>query len=277
MDWCVDMPKDLPGSAVQGLNRICQYLAVDDFGHKALRPDHLIHRIGAQRFEIVAVFGNQVLATVTQACSLIVSGLGDRLLLTGGRGHSTLFLFRNIARSARYGHLVQDGSVHERLSEAEMFAVIAKSEFGISPAKILIENNSTNTGENVRFSLELIGKEALWPLRILVMQDPLMQRRTMLTFELAARDLPRQPLLYSRSVFVPQFELRVNGGLGLRYGHDLPWRENRFLSLVLGEIERIRNDERGYGPRGRGFIPAVEIPRDVLSGYENLREYTDAR
>jgi uncharacterized SAM-binding protein YcdF (DUF218 family) len=271
------MSRNLSGSAVQDLNRICRYLALDDFGHKALHPDHLIRHIGAQQFDIVAVFGNQVLATITQACSLIVSGLGDRLLLSGGRGHSTLFLFQNIARSARYGYLVQDGSVCERLSEAEMFAVIAKSEFGISACKVLIENSSTNTGENVRFSLGLIGNEVLSPRRILVMQDPIMQRRTMLTLGLAARNRPCQPLLYSRSVFVPEFELQMNGGLRLRHGNELPWQKDRFLSLVLGEIERIRNDERGYGPRGRGFIPAIEIPHDVLSAYENLREYTDGR
>lgn len=60
-------------------------------------------------------------------------------------------------------------------------------------------------------------------------------------------------------------------------GEDTPWKESRFLSLVLGEMQRLRNDERGYGPRGRGFIPAVKIPQDVLLSSENVRNWLDGR
>jgi hypothetical protein len=44
----------------------------------------------------------------------------------------------------------------------------------------------------------------------------------------------------------------------------------RFLSLLLGEIPRLRDDENGYGPNGKRFIGHVEIPDDVLAAYERL-------
>jgi hypothetical protein len=42
---------------------------------------------------------------------------------------------------------------------------------------------------------------------------------------------------------------------------------DRFLDLILGEIPRLKDDELGYGPKGKGFISSVEIPSDVLKAY----------
>ena len=45
------------------------------------------------------------------------------------------------------------------------------------------------------------------------------------------------------------------------------WTVKRFLGLVLGEICRLRDDEDGYGPRGRNFLPHVDIPEAVWESY----------
>jgi hypothetical protein len=44
----------------------------------------------------------------------------------------------------------------------------------------------------------------------------------------------------------------------------------RFVSLILGEIPRLRDDERGYGPKGRGFIAHVDVPDGVLAAFSRL-------
>jgi len=41
---------------------------------------------------------------------------------------------------------------------------------------------------------------------------------------------------------------------------------------VMGEIPRLRNDADGYGPKGRGFIVAVDIPPAVEAAYDRLTE-----
>ena len=44
----------------------------------------------------------------------------------------------------------------------------------------------------------------------------------------------------------------------------------RFISLLLGEIPRLHDDEAGYGPRGKGFIAHVDVPEDILEAYRQL-------
>lgn len=41
------------------------------------------------------------------------------------------------------------------------------------------------------------------------------------------------------------------------------WDVSRFISLLLGEIPRLRDDTMGYGPNGKGFIDHVDIPAEV--------------
>ena len=42
------------------------------------------------------------------------------------------------------------------------------------------------------------------------------------------------------------------------------------LSLLTGEIRRLRDDEHGYGPRGKGFLPHVDIPEDVMDAWRHI-------
>lgn len=41
------------------------------------------------------------------------------------------------------------------------------------------------------------------------------------------------------------------------------WSVDRYLSLITGELPRLRDDATGYGPRGRDFIAHVDIPQEV--------------
>lgn len=48
------------------------------------------------------------------------------------------------------------------------------------------------------------------------------------------------------------------------------WDVDRFLSLLLGEIPRLRDDPAGYGPAGKGFIDHVNIPTAVEAAHARL-------
>jgi uncharacterized SAM-binding protein YcdF (DUF218 family) len=266
MPW----PAPVPDDYSDWVNGICRYLALDDFGHRRPGAHALPGHSGAPRFDLVAVFGNQVLATIALACELYVQGLAGRLLFSGGVGHSTPLLFDNIRRSTPYARLVKSGVITAGMAEADMMAAVATVAAGVPLSAIRVENRSTNTGENARFSCELIGAQLPGVSSILLIQDPLLQRRSALTMAQAMRVLPGPPLLLSHAVFVPQ----VAGGefvTPLSASERPPWEPARFLALLMGEVERLRNDERGYGPRGRGFLPAVEVPADVLASYDKLR------
>ncbi|STD42197.1 Uncharacterised protein [Edwardsiella tarda] len=42
------------------------------------------------------------------------------------------------------------------------------------------------------------------------------------------------------------------------------------MSLLLGEIPRLRDDAQGYGPRGRDFIAHVDLPDEVEAAFQRL-------
>ena len=48
------------------------------------------------------------------------------------------------------------------------------------------------------------------------------------------------------------------------------WPRDRWISLVMGEVPRLRDDEHGYGPLGRGFIAHVDLPDEVEFAHASL-------
>ena len=50
------------------------------------------------------------------------------------------------------------------------------------------------------------------------------------------------------------------------------WTIGRYISMILGEVKRLRDDEMGYGPTGAGFIRHVDIPDEVENAWRRLIE-----
>jgi uncharacterized SAM-binding protein YcdF (DUF218 family) len=65
--------------------------------------------------------------------------------------------------------------------EAELFARIAEG-MGVPPDRIIVENRSTNTGENVLFTRRLLAEMGVEPESFILVQKPYMERRTYATF-----------------------------------------------------------------------------------------------
>jgi len=120
---------------------------------------------------------------------------------------------------------------------------------GVDPGAIRVEDRSANCGENAEFSRRLVT----WERSLVLVQDPTMQRRTHACFERAFHDLPGAELIS----FAPEVPRSA-------------WGRERFVSLVLGEIRRLRDDADGYGPRGLNFIDHVDVPPDVILAYRNV-------
>ena len=77
------------------------------------------------------------------------------------------------------------GSLTKRLwsePEADQFARVAIS-MGVPREAILVENQSTNTGENVRFTQRLLAEQGIDPRNFIVVQKPYMERRSYATFK----------------------------------------------------------------------------------------------
>ncbi|MGF1726228.1 YdcF family protein [Photobacterium nomapromontoriensis] len=95
------------------------------------------------------------------AAKLYLDGFAPYLIFSGGVGELTKGLFEH--------------------SEAEAFAAIA-IDMGVPEAAIIIEPQSTNTGENIQFTRALLDGKGLDPERLILVQKPFMERRTYATF-----------------------------------------------------------------------------------------------
>lgn len=243
----------LSDASLEAINTVGQWLAQDDFcGGPACPAD------------CVVLAGNAVIPTIDAACQ-IAHEQQIPLLITGGIGHSTTFLYAAVAQHPRYHTLQTTGR-----AEAAILADIARQFWHIPAEKIWLEDQSTNCGENARFSAQIVA-QSIEPINTaIVVQDPTMQRRTVATFRRVTRDDPDAPRWLSHPGFIPVLR-NHEGGVAFANAQEGVWSIERYLALVVGEIPRLRNDETGYGPRGRDFIVDVDFPPEVEAAWQTLQ------
>lgn len=249
----------LSGTTLQAVNTVGKWLAQNDFPGEQPYPS-----------DCVVLAGNAVIPTIDAACR-IAKAQGVPLLISGGIGHSTPFLYAAIARHPRYNTIRTTGR-----AEAAILADIANQFWHIPAEKIWLEDRSTNCGENAHFSCALIRQAKENINTVIVVQDPTMQRRTMATFRRVTSDDPDAPRWLSFPGFVPVL-CHLDGGTDFADAQEGVWTVERYLSLIAGELPRLRDDETGYGPRGKDFIIHVDIPHDVETAWQVLQSDTTLR
>ncbi|RJT24117.1 YdcF family protein [Buttiauxella izardii] len=243
----------LQATTLNAINTLGEWLAHNEFAAPPAVGDA----------DMIILAGNAVIPTIDAACELAVN-TEHTLLITGGIGHSTTFLYAAIAKHPRYNTIPTTGR-----AEAAIIKDIAIQFWKIPAEKVLTEEKSTNCGENARFTHLLMQEQNLTPERAIIIQDPTMQRRTVATFERVWQGDTHQPQWRSWPGFVPRL---VSNETQTTFGPDKKglWPVERYVSLALGEIPRIRDDANGYGPQGRDFIAHVDIPLAVINAWEIL-------
>ncbi|KAG5769859.1 hypothetical protein H9Q72_003054 [Fusarium xylarioides] len=256
---------------------------------------------------VVVLCGSAILSivdTVVSSVTKLVEAVDESIVLviTGGIGHSTQLLYDAIARHPKYNSIT---SQVQGQPEARVFQTIAEQFFHLEVEKdclmtagkhptqkltILIEDVSTNCALNAVYTREILDQHGYTsPCSIVVAQDPTMCRRTVAAFEQVYSDKMDDPPVFAGwPTFVPrvavqdsrtqnqagdltsylrydiaEFDQNQNGGL---------WSMERLMSLLVGEIPRMRDNENGYGPRGKGSIVHVDIPQDVEDAWIILED-----
>jgi len=137
-------------------------------------------------------------------------------------------------------------------SEADQFAAVAIN-LGVPRDKILIENKSTNTGENVLFTRRLLAEQELDPEKFILVQKPYMERRAYATFR---KFWPEKKVL----VTSPQ----VSFAEYLREYKNEKLSSDDVISIMVGDLQRIKlYPEKGYQIH-------QEIPGEIWAAYEEL-------
>lgn len=222
-----------------------------------------------QTAPLLILAGNGLPFLVDHAADLLRRKQIAHLFLVGGVGHATPILRKNFADQ---GFLFE-----ETLSESEMYRRYLKEKYHFSDAQLLVESHSTNSGENAQFALAKLQEMKLFPRNVLLMNDPILQRRTRATFEKVWGSTAVEFENYVP--IVPQLARWRDEGPDAVMTFKQPeldhqWPLNYFKSLVLGEIARLHDDEHGYGPKGKGYLNHVEVPKEIWTAYQEVLTQT---
>ncbi|WP_205503862.1 YdcF family protein [Rufibacter psychrotolerans] len=191
---------------------------------------HQLHHT-LQPADAILVLGSHDPRVAERGAELFLAGYAPWLLFSGGFGRLT------------------EGTWTE--TEAEKFARIAQ-EMGVPTSQILLENQSTNTGENIAFSYRLLQEKHIPVRRLILVQKPYMERRTYATF---LKQWPGEEI--EIMVTSPQISFED-------YPLDEAYRE-LVIHIMLGDLQRIQ-----LYPE-KGFQVYQEIPAKVWEAFEQLK------
>ncbi|HJU44980.1 MAG TPA: YdcF family protein [Vicinamibacterales bacterium] len=182
--------------------------------------------------DVLLVLCSHDTVVAERGAELFLEGYAPLLIFSGGLGVITRQLWRE--------------------PEADQFAAIAV-RMGVPRERILIENRSTNTGENIQFTKQLLAEKQLSPERFIVVQKPYMERRSYATFK---RHWPEKAVVVTspRVSFDAYLESYSNKALS----------PDDVVGIMVGDLQRVRE----YA--ARGFQIPQDIPDDVWAAYEEL-------
>ena len=191
---------------------------------------HLNHALAPA--DCILVLGSHDTRVAERGAELLLAGYAPWLVFSGGLGRLTEGLWTE--------------------PEADTFARIARG-MGVPAEKILTENRSTNTGENIALSYRLLQARGIAVRRMILVQKPYMERRAYATF---LKQWPGDPV--ELMVTSPQLSL-----------DDYPNAEvplEHVIHIMVGDMQRIRV----YAEKG--FQVPQDIPAEVWAAYEGLVE-----
>ena len=191
---------------------------------------HVNHQLA--RADAILVLCSHDKTVAKRGAALFLEGWAPLLIFAGGLGAITR-------------HLWQE-------PEADQFAAIAV-EMGVPKERILVENRSTNTGENVLFTKQLLAERRLDPRSFIVVQKPYMERRSYATFR---KVWPEKELrLTSPQMSMDEYLTQCS--------HPTLSADD-VVSIMVGDLQRIRE----YPVRG--FQIHQDIPDEVWKAYKEL-------
>lgn len=179
--------------------------------------------------DALLVLGSNDLRIAEYGARLWLEGRAPLMVITGGRGRLTR---------------------QWEEPEAEVFAGVA-SRRGVPRDRMLLETESTNTGENIRFTRKLVEEVACRAERWLLVTKPYMERRAYATFvhfwpgkEVTVTSPPIRLEEYPMEGITPEL----------------------LIHRLVGEVHRLL-----VYPR-LGYQAAQDVPEEVMAAYRELRE-----
>ena len=222
----------------------------------------LEEKFGFRQADVMVLFGGSILEGGEVLAQAMRSGAAKVYGIVGGEGHTTQTL-RDTAERLCPGLCAQGKP------EAEVFQAYLQHRWGLEAD--FLECRSTNCGNNITNLLALLRERNIPCKSIILSQDRTMQKRMEAGLRKHAGN---EMCVINYPVYETDVVLREEG---LGYADTLcgMWEPERYISLLLGEIPRLSDDENGYGPRGKKFIAHVDVPAEVREAFLQLsRKYS---
>lgn len=222
-----------------------------------LTSQELQKTYGITRADVMVLFGGSILCGGDVLAQAMKNNVAKKYVIVGGAGHTT-----NTLRAKMHDEF-SDIETSD-LSEAQIFAEYLKYKYRLTPD--LLECKSTNCGNNITYLLRLLEENHIPFQNIILSQDATMQYR----MEAGLRKYVGSNVqiinyaVYSVKVVVENSSLAYDKTI---WGM---WDINRYISLLLGEIPRLTDNQNGYGPKGKDFISHVDIPAEVEHAFKEL-------
>jgi uncharacterized SAM-binding protein YcdF (DUF218 family) len=185
-----------------------------------------------EKADVILVLCSHDKKVAETGAQLFLEGWAPLLMFTGGLGSVTKGMWTE--------------------PEADQFAKTAIG-MGVPSEKMLIENRSTNTGENILFTKQLLAEKEIDPQKFILVQKPYMERRSFATFR---KVWPEKKVLVTSPRV--SFDEYLDGYANEELSQD------DVISIMVGDLQRIK-----LYP-DKGFQIHQEVPHDVWSAYEEL-------
>jgi uncharacterized SAM-binding protein YcdF (DUF218 family) len=246
-------------ATANSINALVRFCACRDVS--ALTRDALVATVG-RAADVAILFGGSILAGADVFAEAMREGVASHYMVVGGQGHTTDALRRTLGRRMGWDDAASG-------TEAALFARYLWERHGL--AVDLVEQGSTNCGNNVTNALALLRANGVPHERLVLVQDATMQRRMGAGFRRHAAPSTQIVNYACHQTTVAC----VDGVLGYAAAPEGMWPLDRYVSLLMGEVPRLTDDANGYGPAGRGYIAHVDVPPEVQRAFAYLRETTD--
>lgn len=198
--------------------------------------DYMRYEQPLEKADVIIGLGTHDIQTAEHCARLWEDGWAPTIVFCGGRGRLTEDLQGN---------------------EADVFADVA-IRLGVPDGAIVRETHSTNTGENIINTYEILKSISKLPTKVILVTKPYMLRRAYATFmkQWPGKNMPTVLC----SAINKELEHYGNGFETIEYTTE----------IMVGDLQRIHEYPK------RGFQASQEIPSEVWSAYNELvrRGYT---
>lgn len=189
---------------------------------------HMNHTL--KKADAILVLGCSDLSVVDVGVEVYKNGYSDKIIFSGGLGKDTSKMWDE--------------------PEANKFAKLAISK-GIPEERIYIENKSTNTGENFRFTKKLIEENNLNIKSIIIVHKPYDEKRAYAAFK----------------NWMPEYEGIVTSmNISCKDYNEMAIKNNlpNWTELMVGDVQRMKVFAK------KGWQIEMNVPEEVWNAYEEM-------